>query len=49
MATIPEGMYASKEEADKVDLSVFTPGLELYDKDDNLIGTIQGTTVIESK
>ena len=49
MATIPEGMYISKEEADKVDLSVFAPGLELYDKDDNLIGTIQGTTVIESK
>jgi hypothetical protein len=30
-----------------VDLSKFVPGLELRDLDDNVIGTIQGTAIIE--
>ena len=46
---IPEGMYKSKEEAEKVDLSIYTPGLELYDKDGELVGTIQGVDVVEQQ
>lgn len=44
---IPQGTYRDRSEAEKVDLSKFVPGLELRDFDNNIIGIIQGTTIIE--
>ena len=44
---IPEGMYKTREEAEGVDTSSYVPGLELLDKDDNLVGIIEGVSVQE--
>lgn len=44
--TVPNGMYKTKEEAEKIDLSIYKSGLELYEEN-NLIGTIQGAGVKE--
>lgn len=46
---IPEGTYKDRADAEAVDLSKFQAGFELYDLDNNLVGTIQGTTIIEVK
>lgn len=46
--SIPAGTYKTREEAEKIDLSVYKSGYELY-KNDELIGTIQGTDIIEHK
>lgn len=43
------GTYRTREEAEKIDLSIYTEGFELYDKDDTLIGTIKNSDVIEYK
>jgi hypothetical protein len=40
-------MYKTREAAEKVDLSAFISGLELYTKDDTLFGTIQDTNITE--
>ena len=44
---IPSGFYLTREEAAKVDLSAYKNGFELLDPDDNVIGTITGTTIYE--
>lgn len=46
---IPTGMYKTREEAEKVDLSAFTEGLELYSNDGSLFGVITGTDVYEQE
>ncbi len=45
---IPIGTYINREDAEKIDLSTYKSGYELY-KDDELIGVIQGTDIIEHK
>lgn len=45
----PPGTYNTREEAEKVDLSIYAEGLELYDKDDTLIGTIKNAEIVEHK
>lgn len=46
---IPEGTYMTREEAEKVDLSVYQTGFELLDKDNNVVGTIESTGIVEQK
>jgi hypothetical protein len=46
-STIPEGMYKTREEAERIDTSAYKPGLELLDKDDNLVGVVEGTSIQE--
>ena len=46
-STVPEGMYKTREEAERIDTSAYRPGLELLDKDDNLVGVVEGTSIQE--
>ena len=46
---VPDGMYLTREEAEGVDLSAFTAGLELYDSDGNLFGTVEGIGIYEQE
>ena len=43
--SVPPGMYRTREEAEKVDLSSYKDGLEVYDTSSTLIGTITGTSI----
>lgn len=43
----PSGTYASKSEAEKIDLSAYTEGLEVYDKDGTLVGKVLSASVVE--
>lgn len=43
----PQGMYLNREDAEKVDLSAYKEGFELYDKDDTLVGTVEKVDIIE--
>jgi hypothetical protein len=45
----PPGMYNTREEAEKVDLSAYAPSLELINKDGNVEGEIIETRVEEFK
>ena len=46
---VPDGMYRTREEAERVDLSAFVVGFELYDEDGNLFGTIEGVGIHEQE
>lgn len=46
---IPNGMYASKEEAEKIDLSAYQQSFELLDANDQVVGVIERTEIIEHK
>ena len=43
----PPGTYNTREEAEKIDLSIYAEGLEVYDKDDTLIGVIKNPEIVE--